>query len=143
MATYNKFQDFVEQLGKGIHQLHAGGHLLKVFLTNEQPLVGDTLKSQIAEISTTYEVNHGAGGGDIQNDYSEAAGIASLTGVNVVFQATGGTVGPFKYTVIYNDSATSPLDALVAWHEYPGAAITLQDGESFTVKFGASICTIT
>ena len=26
MATFNKFQDFVEQLGKGVHQLHAAGH---------------------------------------------------------------------------------------------------------------------
>jgi hypothetical protein len=37
MASFNKFQDFVEQLGKGIHQLHAAGHTLKVYLTNDTP----------------------------------------------------------------------------------------------------------
>jgi hypothetical protein len=35
MASFNKFQDFVEQFGKGVHQLHAAGHTLKVYLTND------------------------------------------------------------------------------------------------------------
>jgi len=30
MASVNKFQDFVEQFGKGVHQLHAAGHTLTV-----------------------------------------------------------------------------------------------------------------
>jgi len=51
MASFNKFQDFVEQLCKGTHQLHAGGHTLKVFLTNEAPLAWDTVKASIAEIT--------------------------------------------------------------------------------------------
>ena len=51
MASFNKFQDFVEQLGKGVHQLHAAGHTLKVFLTNEAPLATDTVKADIAEIT--------------------------------------------------------------------------------------------
>lgn len=38
MASFNKFQDFVEQLAKGVHQLHAAGHTLKVYLSNEAPL---------------------------------------------------------------------------------------------------------
>jgi hypothetical protein len=37
MAAFNKFQDFVEQLGKGVHQLHAAGHTLKVYLSNTAP----------------------------------------------------------------------------------------------------------
>ena len=32
MAAFNKFQDFVEQLAKGVHQLHAGGHTLQHML---------------------------------------------------------------------------------------------------------------
>ena len=51
MASFNKFQDFVEQLAKGVHQLHAAGHTLKVFLTNEAPLATDTVKADIAEIT--------------------------------------------------------------------------------------------
>jgi len=51
MASFNKFQDFVEQLGKGVHQLHAAGHTLKVFLTNQAPAATNTVKADITEIT--------------------------------------------------------------------------------------------
>ena len=74
MATYQKFQDFVEQLCKGVHQLHAAGHTIACYLTNEQPLVADTLKSDIAEIAIE---NGYTGPEDAQNDVSESpAGTA-------------------------------------------------------------------
>ena len=74
-ATFNEFQDFSEMLGKGLHHLIAAGDVLKVFLSNEQPLVGDTIKTDIAECADiANETNHGAGGGDSANDLSEAAG---------------------------------------------------------------------
>jgi hypothetical protein len=51
-----------------------------------------------------------------------------------VFTASGGSVGPFRYVVIYNDSATSPVDALVCFFDY-GSAVTLADTETFTFDF--------
>ena len=139
-ATFNKFQDFVEKLGAGVHHLEAAGDVLKVFLSNEQPLVTDTVKTDIAECADiANETNHGAGGGDIQNDYTETAGTGTMTGVDVVFEAAGGTVGPFQFVVLYNDTHAS--DALVGWWDY-GSAITLQDGETFTVDFGESVLTL-
>jgi len=140
MATFNKFNDFAEQVGKGIHQLHAAGHTLKVFLTNELPLAADTIKADMAEI--TAEHGYPAGGTDMQNDWSETGGVGTLTGVDIVFTATGGAFGPFRYAVLYNDTATSPADALVGWWDY-GSAITCNDTETFTVDFGASVLTIT
>lgn len=140
MASFNKFQDFAEQLGKGTHQLHAAGHTLKVYLSNATPSAsGDAVKADLAEITMTNETNHGAGGGDVQNDYTESGGTGTLTGTDVVFEASGGTVGPFQYVVLYNDTAGS--DNLIGWWDY-GSAVTLQDGETFTVDFGASILTI-
>lgn len=143
MATFNKFQDFVEQLGKGVHQLHAAGHTLKVYLTNATPSASaDTVKTDLAEISMTNEATHGAGGGDIQNDWSESGGTATLTGTDVTFTASGGTVGPFEHTPMYNDTPTSPADPLIGWWTYAGGAVTLQDGETFTVDFGTQIITL-
>lgn len=139
MATFNKFQDFAEQLGKGVHQLHAAGHTLKVFLSNEAPLVGDTVKTDIADLSTAN--GYTAGGADTQNDYTESAGTGSCTGVDIVWTASGGTIGPFRYAVLYNDTATAPLDALIGWWDY-GSAVTLNDGETFTVDFGTSMFTV-
>jgi hypothetical protein len=139
MASYNKFEQFVEDLGKGVHQLHASGHTLKVYLTNATPdAATDAVKTDLAEITN----EHGyTAPSDIQNDYTESGGTGTLTGTDVEITADGGTVGPFRYVVIYNDDPTDPADPLVCWWDY-GSSITLQDGESFTIDFGASIFTI-
>jgi len=140
MATYVKFQDFIEQLGKGVHLLHAGGHTLKAYLSNATPSVSaDTIKSELAEI--TAEHGYSAGGNDVQNDWSETGGTGTLTGVDITITASGGTVGPFRYVVLYNDTSASPADPLICYWDY-GSSITLQDGESFTINFGASIFTM-
>lgn len=55
--------------------------------------------------------------------------------------ASGGTVGPFRYVVLYNDTPASPADPLIAWWDY-GSALTLNDTETFTIDFGASIFTL-
>lgn len=139
MATFVKFQDFVEQLGKGVHQLHAAGHTLKAVLTNTAPNATDTTLSQITEISNGN--GYTTGGEDIQNDYSESGGTGTLTAVDVVWTASGGTIGPFRYVVIYNDTPSSPTDPLVCYFDY-GSSITLAIGETFTLDFGASLATI-
>lgn len=135
MATFNKFQQFVEDLGKGVHQLHAAGHTLKAYLSNETPSVSGEVKANLPEITNE---NGYTAPVDIQNDYTESGGTGTLTGVDIVVTASGGTVGPFRYVSIYNDTPTSPADPLVGWWDY-GSSITLQDTETFTIDFGASI----
>jgi len=146
MATYNKFQDAVEQLGKGVHQLHAAGHTLKVYLSNAAPDAAlDAVKADLAEISAGF--GYTAGGVDVQNDYTESTGTGTLTGVKVVITASGGSIGPFRYAVLYNDTPTSPADPLWSWWDYGASGLTLADGESLSIKFNNSdttgtICTI-
>lgn len=138
MASYNKFEDFAEQLGKGVHQLHAAGHTLKVYLSNTTPSAsGDATVSDLAEISTG---NGYTGPVDIQNDYTESGGTGTLTAVDVVITASG-AVGPLRYTPVFNDTPTSPADPLVCWHDY-GSSISLASGETFTIDYGASLATI-
>lgn len=140
MATYNKFQDFVEQLGKGVHQLHAAGHLLEVYYSNAVPSASaDAVKADLAEITNQ---NGYAAPEDIQNDYTETTGTGTLTGVDTTTTASGGSFGPFQYDVLMNTTPASPLDPLIAWWDY-GSALTVNDGESFTTDFGASVATIT
>ncbi len=140
MATYNKFQDFAEQLGKGVHHLHAAGDMLKVYLSNAVPSANlDAIKTDLAEIGAGF--GYTAGGEDAQNDYTEAAGTGTLTAVDIVWTAVGGSIGPFQYVVLYNDTPAAPLDPLIAWWDY-GAPLTLNAGDSFTVDFGASVFTL-
>jgi len=135
MATYNKFQDFVEQLGLGTHNLNTD--TLKVMLTNTAPVATNTVKTDITEISAGN--GYTAGGDDITNTYTESSGTGTLAATDVTFTASGGAIGPFRYAVIYNDTAAS--DNLVCWFDY-GSSITLNDTETFTVDFGASLATI-
>ena len=139
MATYNKFEDFAEQIGKGVHQLHSGGHELKCYLASDAPsAAGDAVKADLAEIS----IENGYDGPvDVQNDYTESGGTGTLTGIDIVITASGGSVGPFQYVVLYNDTPSSPTDPLIAWWDYE-SSVTLNDGEQFTIDFGASILTI-
>ena len=37
---------------------------------------------------------------------------------DVTFTAAGGSIGPFRYVVLYNDTPTSPADPLIGWYDY-------------------------
>ena len=138
MATFNKFNQFAEDLGSGVHNFLAAGHTLKVYLSNATPsAAADAVKTDLAEITNQ---NGYTAPVDIQNDMTETGGTATVTAVDVVITASG-TVGPFQYAVIYNDTPTSPADPLIGWYDY-GSAVTLANGETFTVNFGASLLTI-
>lgn len=141
MATFNKIRSFVENLAEGVHDL--GADTLKVMLTNSAPVNTNTVKANLTEISAGN--GYTAGGTAIGSVTSaQTAGVYKLTGADVVFTASGGTIGPFRYAAIYNDTPTSPADPLIAWYDY-GSSITLAAGETFTVDFDASngILTIT
>lgn len=136
MATYNKFQDFAEQLLLAKHDLSAAGHVFKVYLSNAVPSASaDAVKADLAEISAGN--GYTAGGEDTQNTLAESGGTATVSGTKVVWTASGGSIGPFQYVVLYNDTQTSPADPLVAWWDY-GSALTLLTGETFSVKFNGS-----
>lgn len=134
MAAFNKFQDFVEQLGKGVHNFSS--HTLKAAFTNTAPVATNTILADITQISTAGGYTAGAGGGVALDGvtWSETSGTAKLVITDEVFTASGASVGPLRYIVLYNDSATSPADALIGWYDY-GSSITLADGDSLTIDF--------
>ena len=135
MAAYVKFQDFVEQLNRGKHDCSAAGHTFKVMLTNSAPAVTNTVKADLTEIAAGN--GYPAGGVDVQNDLTETGGTATVTAVDVVITASGGSIGPFRYVVLYNDTQTVPAKPLIAYWDY-GTSITLLPGESLTVDFGSN-----
>lgn len=130
MAAYNKFTDFTEQFARGVHDFDA--HTFKVALTNTAPTAANTVLADIVQIAGTN--GYTTGGTATTITLSEAAGTTTVQGTQVVFTAAGGAMGTFRYYVLYNDTATSPADALIAWFDH-GAAVTLADTETFTIKF--------
>jgi hypothetical protein len=110
--------------------------VLKVYLTNATPSASaDDVKTDLAGITE----ENGYAAADIQNLYAEASGTGTMTATDVVWTAAGGSFGPFRYVVMYDDTHAS--DVLIAWWDY-GSAITVLTGETMTVDFGASVLTI-
>jgi len=129
MATYNKFNDFSEQLVNGVQDFDANTY--KIMLVNSPaPVATNSVKADLTEISAGS--GYTAGGTATTIAVSETSGTTTVTGTQVVFTAAAGSIGPFRYAVLYNDSSAS--DNLVAWWDY-GSSITLADTETFTVKF--------
>ena len=136
MATYVKFQQFVEDLGTGVHDLDSD--TLKLYLSNATPSVSDdAVKADLAAIT---EENGYAVATVGNTAYSQTTGTGTLVGDDVTWTATAGGFGPFRYVVLYNETATD--DPLIAYWDY-GSAISVSEGESFLADFGSSILTIT
>lgn len=147
MAAYNKFNQFVEDLNK--KKLDVSADSLLVLLTNTLPNAADTLVDTttgtctIKATSNAAEIAAGNGytkkGGAITvTTASQSAGTFTLAGNQVVFTAAGGTIGPFRYVAMFDDtSGTTSTRSVVAWWDY-GSALTLNDGETFTVKFNSA-----
>ena len=133
MATYNKFQDFAEQIAKGVHNF--ASHTFKVALTNTAPNATDVSWSTTPHPAPVAANGYTAGGTATTITTSEASGTMTISGTQVVFTATAGGIGPFRYAILYNDSATSPTKAAIAWWDYGSSIPLLNDTETFTVRF--------
>lgn len=139
MAAFNKFNIFTEDLSEKVHNFDAAADVVKVYLSNTAPVATNAVKADIAEI--TAGNGYTAGGTDTQNATSRTGNTTSVTGVDVTWTASGGSIGPFRYVILYNDTPTAPVDPLIGWWDH-GSAVTLAAGESFTVDFGTSLFTI-
>jgi hypothetical protein len=128
MAAFNKFNSFVEAVAEKVHNL--GSDTLKIMLTNSAPVASNTVKANLTEISAGNGYTAG-GTAAAQVSSSQTAGLYSLVLDPVVFTATG-AIGPFRYAVLYNDTASN--DELIGWYDY-GSSISLADGQTFTVTW--------
>jgi hypothetical protein len=145
-VSFNKFYQLTEDLAGGVHKWNVGGagpNVLKLMLTNVAPIVTDSVKANLTEIAAGN--GYVAGGTPMGNvDCQQVSGVAKLVGDDVIFTASGGPIGPFRYVVIYNDTPTSPADPLIGWWDY-GSSVTLGNGLVFTVNLSQvdGILTIT
>jgi hypothetical protein len=138
MAVFVKYEVFSEDLAEKIHDLNAD--TLRVLLSNTAPNVAThQIRSSVTELSTAN--GYTSGGVDTQNATSRSGGTTSVTGVDFTITASGGSIGPFRYAILYNDTPTSPVDPLIGYWDY-GSSITLADTEAITVDFGASMFTV-
>lgn len=138
MAAYNKFDIVVANLTDKVMDLFGSpiGDTLKVMLSNVAPVATNQVRTDITEIAAGF--GYAAGGTAITTvNGTRVTGTMTLAGSMVVFTAAGGSIGPLRYVVLYDDTPAAPLRPLIAWWDY-GSSITLLDGETLTVKFNST-----
>ena len=132
MAAFNKFNQFVQDVCSGVHQLQTGTtHVLKVALTNTAPFATNSVIADITQLANA-------------NGYTtDGLTVGTITGVQTsgTMKVTGGTDPVFtasgagftaRYAVLFNSTPTSPLKPLIGWWDY-GIGFTLLAGETLTV----------
>jgi hypothetical protein len=127
MASYNKFNSFVEAVAEKTHNL--GSDTLTIALTAaaNAPVASNTQLSNLTQIAYT---NLSARAVTTASS-SQTSGTYKLVCNDLVLTASG-AVATFRYVVLYNDTATN--DELIAWWDY-GSDVTLANGETFTIDF--------
>jgi hypothetical protein len=128
VATFNKFNSFVEALAEGAHNL--GADTLTIALTNTAPVATNTVLTNITEIAYTNLSSRVL----TSVTSAQTSGTYTLDAADLVLTASG-TVPTFRYVVLYNDTATN--DELIGYYDY-GSAVDLLNGETFTITFDAS-----
>ena len=136
MAGFNKFDCAVGDIGLKLHQLNTD--TLKVYLTNATPVVGNTVYNTPADLATSG--GYTAGGQDVTNTWTQAGGLWTLAiGADLVWTGSGAGFGPFRYAVLYNDTATAKN--LIGWWDYL-SSISVLLNETFTFDMTTSLFTL-
>lgn len=134
MAAFNKFNQFVDDLADGVHAFAT--HSFKVMLVNTAPVATNSVKADLTEISAGNGYTAGGNAAALTSS-SQTSGTYKLVLADpATWTASGGSIGPFRYAVLYNDTPTSPADPLIGYWDY-GSSVTLAAGETFTVDFDA------
>lgn len=130
MPTVQVFNSFKEAVAEKVHNL--GADTLRVMLSNTAPSLSNTQRSNITEIAAGNGYTAGGATATVTTS-AQSGGTYSLALAQMVFTASGGSIGPFRYIVLYNDTATN--DELIGFLDY-GTSYTLSSGASFTIAAG-------
>ena len=117
MTAFTPFNSFVADMGNGVNA--PGGHVMKLALTNTQPVVTQHQFNQINEISPGG--GYAAGGVPLNVTSSgQVGGLWTLFVSNFTLLATGGAIPTWRWAVIY-DAATG---SLIGFTDY-GSSVSL------------------
>jgi len=137
MATFNLINDWLANM---VENADLDSDQFVIALSNtapgdEDPAVtgdGNGVIANVTEVAYT----HCSSRNITTTSSSQASGTYKLVLQDITLTASGGTVGPFRYVYVYDDTVASPADPLVAYYDY-GSSITLQDGETLEIDFDA------
>ena len=132
MATYTKFQCFVEDLAEKKHNLESD--TLKVAFSNASNAPSASAHVKLADITTVSVTNLDSVTLTVSSS-SQTSGTYKLVLADKTMTASG-AVGPFQYVIIYNDTASNK--ELICFFDY-GSEVTLASGDTFKLDFGTEL----
>jgi hypothetical protein len=134
MAAFLKYNTFIDEVSKAGHNLQTA--VFKCALTNTAPTAAsDTVWNTTVAPAPAAANGYTAGGNTLTTSTATTTtGVFKLVLADTVFTATAGGIGPFRYVILYNSSATNKS---VGYYDY-ASSITLADTETFTVDFDAA-----
>jgi len=129
------FNHTTKLIGEG--KINFSSHDLRVVACSTPPSAANTLKTQLSAAANLSAATIAL---TSETWTTVTTNDAKFDAANLTFTATGAST--IKALAIYNESATSPLDALVAWG-YPNTAavatgVVLAGGEKLQVVWHAS-----
>jgi hypothetical protein len=137
MATYTKYEPFIEFLVNEEVDLFGTTDTFKAVIHSDAPTVATD--DELADLTQITGTGYTAGGEDIQNDSTRTGGTVTMTATDVVWTATAADWVAGRYVSIHDDTSTT--DKLMCSFDY-GGNFTVGNGETFTLDFGASLCTV-
>lgn len=134
MASFVKVNDFVKN---AVHNMDLESDQIAVALTNTAPgsessnptADGNGIVGNLTEISYSNCSSRNI----TTTSSSQTSGTYKLVLADLTLTASG-TVGPFRYIYIFDDTVTSPADPIIGYYDY-GTSITLNNGDTFTLDF--------
>ena len=136
MATLTKYHCFVEDLAEGVHNLASQN--LRLALSNTAPVVAtDALLGGISQIAYTNLASDPTSRNITVVTSSQTGGTYALVVSDQTLTASGGAIAAFRYLIVFNEATAVKVDPLIGYYDY-GSALTLNDGESLTIDYGAN-----
>lgn len=136
MATFVKCNDWVEYRNEAAN---CGTDQFVVALTNTAPASessnpvsdGNGVIANLTQVAYTNCSTRNI----TTASAAQTSGTYKVTLTDLTLTASGGSVGPFRYVYIYDDTVAA--DPVAGYYDY-GSAITLADGESLLIDFDGS-----
>lgn len=135
-ASFNKFESFVEALAEKVHDLGSDTITVALCAAANAPTSTDDVLADLTEVAYTYCSTRVV----TTTSSAQTSGTYKLVLQDLTLTASGGAIGPFRYVVLYNDTAAN--DELIGWYDY-GSDVTVSDGETFLIDFDGSAGVLT
>jgi hypothetical protein len=137
MAAFGKFNAFAQTLANGT--INLATDTVKVMLTNTLPVATNSLYADVSGTELANGNGYTTGGATCTvTSSTQTGGVEKyiVSAASPTWTASG-SMGPFRYIILYDTTATTPLKPLIGWWDY-GSAVTLSTTQTFTVQFDAT-----